>query len=65
MMLLDTKVDTSGIRTQKRLEVAALDLTGTIDQLLDRVNALAKRVRALRDTAHLHQSPPQESWRAA
>ena len=49
----------------KRLEVAALDLTGTIDQLLNRVDALAKRVRALRDTVCPHQSPPQESWRAA
>ena len=49
----------------KRLEVAALDLTGTIDQLLDCVDALANRVRALRDTVRLHQSPSQESWRAA
>ena len=49
----------------KRLEVTALDLTGTIDQLLDSVDALAKRVRALRDTVRLHQSSSQESWRAA
>ena len=32
----------------KRLEVSALDLSGTIDHLLDRIDKLAERVRALR-----------------
>ena len=31
----------------KRLEVSALDLSGTIDHVLDRIDTLAKRVRAL------------------
>lgn len=31
----------------KRLEVSALDLSGTIDHVLDRIDILAKRVRAL------------------
>ena len=35
----------------KRLEVAALDLSGTLDDVLNRVKCLAKRVRALRDQA--------------
>ena len=35
----------------KRLEVAALDLSGTLDDALDRVDALAKKVVALRDKA--------------
>ena len=32
----------------KLLEIAALDLSGTIDDLLERIGALAQRVRALR-----------------
>ena len=35
----------------KRLEVAALDLSGTLDEVLDRVRGLADRVTALRDEA--------------
>ena len=35
----------------KRLEVAALDLDGTLDEVLDRVRGLAGRVTALRDEA--------------
>ena len=35
----------------KRLEVAALDLSGTLDDVLNRVESLAKRVGALRDQA--------------
>ena len=35
----------------KRLEVAALDLSGSLDDVLVRVGELAKRVRALRDAA--------------
>ena len=35
----------------KRLEVAALDLSGTLDALLERVGCLARRVRALRNEA--------------
>ena len=35
----------------KRLEVAALDLAGTLDQVLDRVGEVACRVRKLRDEA--------------
>ena len=35
----------------KRLEVAALDLSGSLEQVLDRVGALAGKVRALRDEA--------------
>ena len=33
----------------KRLEVAALDLSGTLDALLERVGCLARRVKALRN----------------
>ena len=33
----------------KRLEVAALDLTGTIGDLRRRIDGLAKRVRRLHD----------------
>jgi len=36
----------------KRLEVAALDLSGTIDELLAGINELAKKVRALRHEAY-------------
>ena len=35
----------------KRLEVAALDLSGTLDEVLARVNALADRIRRLREEA--------------
>ena len=35
----------------KRLEVAALDLSGTLDEVLERVGHVASRVRALRDEA--------------
>ena len=35
----------------KRLEVAALDLSGTLDEVLDRVRGLAVKVTALRDEA--------------
>ena len=35
----------------KRLEVAALDLSGTLDEVLDRVGQLAEKVTALRDEA--------------
>ena len=35
----------------KRLEVAALDLSGTLDDALKRVGSLAIRVKALRDEA--------------
>ena len=35
----------------KRLEVAALDLCGSLEQVLDRVGGLAGKVRALRDEA--------------
>lgn len=36
----------------KRLEVAALDLSGTLEQVLERVGDLAGRVRELRGQAH-------------
>ena len=35
-------------RAGKRLEIAALDLSGTIDELLAGIGRLARRVRALR-----------------
>ena len=35
----------------KRLEVTALDLSGTLSEILDRVNGLAARVQSLRDEA--------------
>ena len=35
----------------KRLEVAALDLSGTLDEILTRVERLASRVTALRGEA--------------
>ena len=38
-------------RSGKRLEVAALDLSGTLDDVLNRVECLANNVRALRDQA--------------
>ena len=38
-------------RSGKRLEVAALDLSGTLDDVLNRVESLANNVRALRDQA--------------
>ena len=38
-------------RSGKRLHVAALDLSGTLDQIVKRVDTLADRVRALRDEA--------------
>ena len=37
--------------SRKRLEVAALDLSGTLDEVLDRVGGLADQARALRDEA--------------
>ena len=37
--------------SNKRLEVAALDLSGSLYDILRRVDYLAKRVRALRDEA--------------
>ena len=37
--------------SQKRLEVAALDLSGTLDEVLDRVRDLAESVKRLRDAA--------------
>ncbi len=37
----------------KRLEVTALDLSGTLDEALTRVKVLAGKVRALRDAAHV------------
>ena len=33
---------------EKRLEIAALDLSGTIDDLLARIGALAQRIRSMR-----------------
>ena len=38
-------------RRPKRLEVAALDLSGSLDDVLDRVGGLADKARALRDEA--------------
>lgn len=37
---------------RKRLEVASLDLSGTLEQALDRVKDLSDKVKALRDEAH-------------
>ena len=39
----------------KRLEVAVLDVSGTIDHVLEGVDALANRVRALRDGVHFRR----------
>ena len=36
----------------KRLEVVALDLSGTLDKILTRIDDIARRVRALRDEAY-------------
>ena len=41
-----------------RIEVAAVDLAGTIDELLARVADIAARVRALRREAHGADTPP-------
>ena len=43
----------------QQLEVAVLDLSGTIAHLRDRVDMLAKRVRALRDRVRSHRPRPQ------
>ena len=43
----------------RQLEVAVLDLSGTIDHLRDRVDTLAKRVRALRDRVRFHRPQSQ------
>ena len=48
------EADTAEYRVRhsgKRLEVAALDLSGTLDEVLDRVGDLAVKVTALRDDA--------------
>ena len=45
----------------QQLEVAVLDLSGTIDHLRDRVDTLARRVRALRDRVRFHRPQPQAS----
>lgn len=42
----------------KCLEVMALDLAGTLDNVLQRVNDVAARVRTLREHASKHDSPP-------
>lgn len=41
--------------TSKRLEVMALDLSGTLDEVLERVDDVAARVRALREQATQRQ----------
>ena len=41
-----------------RIEVGAVDLAGTIDELLARVADIAARVRALRREAHGADTPP-------
>ena len=43
--------------TDKRLEVAALDLSGSLDTILERVGDLANNVKALRDEAIRHRQP--------
>ena len=40
-----------GRHSGKRLDVVALDLSGTLDEVLERVDCIAARVQALRDTA--------------
>ena len=43
----------------KRLEVAALDLSGTLDAVLERVGHVAGRVKALREEAlSVHSDAP-------
>ena len=37
--------------SRRRLEVVALDLSGTLDDVLGRLSAIAHRVKALRDEA--------------
>ena len=37
--------------SRRRLEVVALDLSGTLEQVLERLSAIANRVKALRDEA--------------
>lgn len=37
--------------SRRRLEVVALDLSGTLDEVLERLSAIAAKVRALRDDA--------------
>ena len=39
----------------KRLEVAALDLSGTLDDALIRIKGLARKVVALRDEARVNR----------
>ena len=39
----------------KQLEVASLDLSGTLEQALDRVNDLSDKIKELRAEAHSAQ----------
>ena len=41
--------------TKKRLEVAALDLSGTLEQILEGVNDLARKIESMRDEACWHR----------
>ena len=55
-MLIYAKVEVEPVihevrHSGKSLEVAALDLSGTLEDILDRVNELADRIRRLRDEA--------------
>ena len=55
-MLIYAKGETDPVvhevrHTGKRLEVAALDLSGSLDNVLDRVECLANRIRQLRSEA--------------
>ena len=54
LVYAEGEADTATYRVRhsgKRLEVTALDLSGTLDDVLDRVDDIAGRVRGLRDAA--------------
>ena len=54
LVYAEGEADTATYRVRhsgKRLEVTALDLSGTLDDVLDRVDDIAGRVRGLRDEA--------------
>ena len=54
LIYAEGKADTTTYRVRhsgKLLEVAALDLRGTLDQVLERIRGLASRIRELRDEA--------------
>lgn len=51
--VLDTPLEYEVRHCSKRLEVAAIDLTGTIEEIASGIGCLAVRVRRLRNEARI------------